>query len=87
MSMCVLLTDAQVFSDVPHLLGKVGSQILDILKIRSHRVTEVHQEIQIDGIILCPLERESKLLRLICRVTKMREKKKYVAHSHMPILL
>lgn len=62
MRLCVLLTDPQVFSDVPHLLGKVSSEVLDVLKITSHRVTEVHQEVKIDGIILCPLELESKFL-------------------------
>ncbi len=72
---CVLLTYPQVFRDVLHRPGKFGSQVFDILKIISHGVAEVHQKVQIDGIILCPLELESKLLWFTCRVTKTRDKK------------
>lgn len=81
--LCVLLTDPQVFSDVPHLLGKVSSEVLDVLKITSHRVTEVHQEVKIDGIILCPLELESKFLWLFCRVKKTEKEISVTATSHV----
>ncbi len=59
-----ILTYPEVRCDLWHLQHQTGSQVLDILQIILHRVGQVHQVVQVDGIIFSSFELQVKRLRL-----------------------
>lgn len=59
-----ILTYPEVRGDLLHLQHQTGSQVLDVLQIVLHGVGQVHQVVQVDGIIFRSFERQVKGLGL-----------------------
>lgn len=57
-------TYPEVRGDLWHLHPQTGTQVLDILQIILHGVGQVHQVVQVDGIIFSSFELQVKRLWL-----------------------
>lgn len=62
--MSKIFTYPEVWGDLWHLLHQTGSQVLHILQIILHGVGQVHQVVQIDGVVFCSFELQVKNLGL-----------------------
>lgn len=59
-----ILTYPEVRGDLWHLQHQTGSQVLDVLQIVLHGVGQVHQVVQVDGIIFRSFELQVECLGL-----------------------
>lgn len=58
------LTNPEVGGDGLHLFAQLGSKVLDILQVVLHGPAEIHQVVQVNRVILGPLELQRELLGL-----------------------
>lgn len=49
-------TNSEVWSDPPHFIHQVCPQTFHILQVVFHGVGEVHEVVEIDGVVFSPLE-------------------------------
>lgn len=73
------LTHSDVAGGVPHLLHQVCPQRLDVGQVVLHGEGEVHQVVQVYGVVLHTLQLHLKGLRLACT-----KRKPLITFTHYP---
>lgn len=64
--------DAEVAGEFAHLAGQLGAQVLDIPQIILHGVGQVHQVVDVHGVVFHLPHLDTKDLGVICNVTQQR---------------